>query len=412
LDLSEEQERICDRVIKNKSLFTFRPRQKNQKLLTIAGYAGTGKTFLIAELAKRIRTIKIGRFKIAFCCFTGKASSVLRKRLKEADALARGDYTGTIHGLIYTPRYIVDKQGRKVIAGWHLAKEIDADLIIVDEASMVNFEIWNDLKMYGVPIIAVGDHGQLPPVGDNFNVLENPNHVLTKIHRQAADNPIIQLSMDIRNYGYIKPGVYSKDTHKVYKFSWKFAETQRLFNKIAWDRNYIILCGFNATRVKLNQMIRDKYKYTLPEPYPDERVICLKNNHTTKVMNGQLGTMVWFSRRAPRIYEMTIEMDDFGEFYTNLVHNCCFGQDSYDGSYDEIGRKKNKGIFKRTGYKTMDLFDYGYCISVHRSQGSEWSNVVLFEQYTKHWDADYYKRWLYTAVTRAKKNLFVISDFW
>jgi len=413
LGLSEEQERICDQVVYDKKLFSYGPKQKQRQSITIAGYAGTGKTYLIAEIAKRIRALKTKRFKIAFCCFTGKASSVLRKRLMEADAIKNTDYAGTIHGLIYKPRYGTNENGQQVIVGWNLINDIEQDLIIVDEVSMVNRELWNDLKSFGVPIIAVGDHGQLPPIGDNFNILNKPHHVLTEIHRQAADNPIIKLSMDIRNNGSIPFGQHSGNGSKVYKFSWKHRSTQDLFNSIQWTNDYIILCGFNATRVNLNNMIRAKYKYTLPEPYPDERLICLKNNHSTKVMNGQLGTTVWFSRRAPQVYEMTLSMDDLdGDYYTTLIHNYCFGKESYDGSYEEVKKKKQRTILKRTGYDTMDLFDYGYCISVHRSQGSEWPNVVLFEQRSKHWDYDYYKRWLYTAITRAKQNLFIISDFW
>ena len=72
-----------------------------------------------------------------------------------------------------------------------------------------------------------------------------------------------------------------------------------------------------------------------------------------------------------------------------------------DGAAEDIAEYKGEKI---------DAFDYGNCISVHKSQGSEWEKVVLFEQRTKRWDDKFYTKWLYTAVTRAKKKLLVISD--
>ena len=67
---------------------------------------------------------------------------------------------------------------------------------------------------------------------------------------------------------------------------------------------------------------------------------------------------------------------------------------------------------KKRGFDTFDYFDYGYACSVHKSQGSEWDRVILFEQRTHRWEDAYYAKWLYTAVTRAKKKLFIISDFY
>jgi exodeoxyribonuclease-5 len=94
------------------------------------------------------------------------------------------DYVGTIHSLMYFPE-TDDVSG--MILGWHRREWLEFDFIFVDEASMVGKEIWEDLLAYGVPIVAIGDHGQLPPIGkDNFNLMEDPEYVLTEIHRQAG----------------------------------------------------------------------------------------------------------------------------------------------------------------------------------------------------------------------------------
>lgn len=421
MNLSDEQMKVCEQIVHNYSKVVWRcsgirrvsPIISRHSVTKIAGHAGTGKTYLIGELAKELRSECCRNLSIAFCAYTGKAAAVLKSRLNDVDAISGYDTIGTIHSLMYYPKYTINKDGKKIISGWKLKSEIDCDVIIIDEASMVNKKIFNDLMRYHKPIIAVGDHGQLPPIGDEFSLLENPDYLLKTIHRQAKDNPIINLSRSVRHNGFIKPGIYSSaNGSKVFKLSWNDPRTKKLFHDIQWDNNYVILCAFNQTRVDLNNKIRKRLKNTLPEPYPNERIICLKNNHETKVMNGQLGTLVWFKYAAPKVYDMTIKLDGYQEFYNNLVHDCCFGQVSYDDAYDTITQKKTKSLIKRTGFTSVDLFDFGYAISVHRSQGSEWDNVVLFEQRTKHWDNTFYRKWLYTAITRAKKNLFVIYDYW
>jgi len=415
LNLTEEQMKIRDQVISqiNGNLcFTEGNSSDRSKPITVGGYAGTGKTHLICGIAQQIKKDKGIRFSVGFCAFTGKASAVLKERLNDSDVYTIFDSVSTIHGLMYKPKYAINTKGKKVLCGWEPKAELEVNLIIIDEASMVNKEILSDLQHYGIPIIAVGDHGQLPPIGDKSSLLINPQYQLKQIQRQAEGNPIISLSASVRKHGSITPGIYSrKEGARVYKMNWENPITQKVFNNIEWTKEHIILCGFNATRVKLNNLIREKRKITRPEPYPDERVICLKNNHDTKVMNGQLGTLVWMTKPEPNIYDMTINMDGTGAFYESLVHNCCFGKETYDDGYEQISWKKNKAVLKRTGYKSIDIFDFGYAISVHRSQGSEWDNVVLFEQRSKHWDYDFYKKWLYTAITRAKKNLFIIYNY-
>lgn len=409
----EEQDLIREKAVKWFGIKKKIHKTSQASYMTIAGYAGTGKTHLIGDIANDVKS-KYSRLGIAFVTFTGKASSVLRRRLDEANVLtSRDHFVGTIHSLMYKPYFMVNSNGQKVLAGWRRKNKDEIiyvyDLIIVDEASMVNQEIWNDLCSYGLPIIAVGDHGQLPPIGDKFNILQKPDHVLRTIHRQALDSPIIQLSIAARKTGFIKPGFYSRE---VFKLNWSDPRCQPLFDNVEWDKNYIVLCGFNQTRVALNNRIRRKLGFNFEEPYPGERLICLKNNHQNKIMNGQLGTMVWFTPFNRDIHEMTIEMDDTSEMYNNLIHKFCFGKVNYEGAYDLTTPKKISRITKRSEFNSVDLFDFGYAISVHRSQGSEWNNVILFEQRTGYWDDDFYRRWLYTAITRAKEKLFIISNFW
>lgn len=380
-------------------------------ITTVAGYAGTGKTFTICELRKEIHYF-LKHLKVAFVSFTGKASSVLQFKLTEHNAIYKTDYVGTIHGLIYKPKTIWDKKLKAfVIVGWtkKTPGELLYDLIIIDEASMVSKSLWSDLKSYQIPIIAFGDHGQLPPIGDKFNLLNKPSYKLTKIERHALNSPIISLSQTVRKKGHIPQRIYSPD---VFKLSWETKECQKLWNSIKFDKDTIVLCGFNATRSYINDRIREKLGCKKTEPRPGERVVCLQNDKDIKLMNGQICKVIWVMPEEENLYRMTLESDE-GEMYETYVSTKCFGQVKYTIRTDnDLQKEKQLKYALSKGYRNINYFDYGYCISVHKSQGSEWNRVILFEQRSQYWDDEYYTRWLYTAITRAKQKLFVISDYY
>ncbi|MCL5090522.1 MAG: AAA family ATPase, partial [Patescibacteria group bacterium] len=156
-NLSSDQQRVLD------NLLDWFKDQNKTRFITVGGYAGTGKTTLIGILRQQLLKDN-KKLKIAFCSYTGKAARVLRHKLLEADSLKTKDSLSTIHSLIYSP--IEDERTQEII-GWKKKEEIEADLIVIDEASMVDFSIWQDLLSFGQPIIAVGDHGQLPPIREN-----------------------------------------------------------------------------------------------------------------------------------------------------------------------------------------------------------------------------------------------------
>jgi exodeoxyribonuclease-5 len=375
-------------------------------LVRVGGYAGTGKTFMLANLRKEVAKYW-GHLEIAFATFTGKASSVLKTKLTENNGIFNHDFIGTIHSLIYHPRAVyVPKLKRWVIVGWRLKKpeELFCDIIFIDEGSMVSKDIWKDLLKFGKPIVVVGDHGQLPPIGEgSFSLMFNPDFVLTQIHRQALNSPIIKLSKFIREEGYIPYKILSKD---VLKTNWNTKHCQDIWESINFEENTMVLCGFNASRVNLNDKIRTKLGYKKRQPYPGERIVCLKNNRSSGIMNGQIGTVLWYMPEAAGLYRLTLLIEGESDPFESIVSDECFGQVSYN-LYDKPNEDKKKQHWK--GF-IIDYFDYGNCISVHKSQGSEWDKIILFEQRTKHWDDNFYMKWLYTAVTRARKKLLVISD--
>lgn len=417
IELSVEQQEVLDYILDKMKKGSFdHPAYFRTNFQTIiGGYAGTGKTTLLGHLRKEIEKSFPG-LSIAFVTYTGKASSVLKSKLESQGAVTHRDFIGTIHKLIYKPITKWDRMMKcYVVVGWELKDEDDLyyDLIIIDEGSMVSKQIWDDLQGYGVSTIVMGDHGQLPPIGDSFSLLRTPDFKLTEIHRQALNSPIIQLSQFVRKHGYIPNNrVFSNE---VFKLSWNHPKCKHIWeNQVVIDDDLIVLCAFNSTRAELNTRIRKKLDY--PEkkkiPVPGERMVCLQNDHKRGVMNGQIGTMLWLMPENHDLYRMTVAVDEFPDPVECTVASKCFGQVTYTNYDKSPAHKKQFKYAINKGIDPINYFDYGYAMSVHKSQGSEWEKVILFEQRTKHWDDEYYARWLYTAITRARTKLFIISDYW
>lgn len=382
LELNQDQLKAHEEIV------NFVRRGKN--LLTLGGFAGTGKTTLIAHAVKTIKEIKQKTerdFKIAFCAFTGKAASVLRSKLQGIESYDQDeDYSGTIHGLIYTPIF----GAKGVIAGFELLPTIDYDLIIVDEASMLNEAIYKDLSSFGIPIIAVGDHGQLPPVFGDFNLMANPDIRLEKIMRQAEGDPIVRLSFIAREYGRIEPGEYGPGVSKV--------TDRKIMYSLDGIREKMILCGRNKTRVFTNKFVRGKLGINSSSPVPGEKVICLKNNRKAGIYNGNLGILKEIKPSGRHWFQVKIQMEeDF--LFDGTIFRHQFDREKLiteweDFEYEEIG----------------NLFDFAYCMTVHKSQGSESDDVVVIEERMGMQTDDDWRRWLYTAITRSKSKILIIGE--
>jgi exodeoxyribonuclease-5 len=359
--------------------------------MTIGGLAGTGKTTLARVLPE---TLGVSPASVAYCAFTGKAASVLNKKLTGAKAT-------TIHGLIYQhsdihcaacPR---SKNPRAHCHGdcyicspkWVRRETLDDNvrLIIVDEASMISKAIYEDLTAFRVPIIWIGDHGQLPPIGGSFNLMNDPRVRLETIHRQVADSPILKLAMMARESGKIPFGEYGPGVRKRRK------DGTLDMDEGDWSGDTLVLAGRNKTRVNVNKAVRAERGFPKDTPVPGDRVICLRNNHDKAIYNGLLGTL-----RAIHIdgfiYNIEVDCDD-GTVYSGTVPAEQFNASTT--LHEEFGRN-------------VDLWDFGYCLTVHKAQGSEANKVLLIEERMTR-DLGMYKRWLYTGITRAKAELEIIS---
>jgi exodeoxyribonuclease-5 len=160
----------------------------------------------------------------------------------------------------------------------------------------------------------------------------------------------------------------------------------------------LILCGYNHTRKKLNNHIRQNLGFESPEPVGGDRVICLRNNHKKNIFNGMLGTIQSITRRDDEWYEAEIQMDDESDLYKGLISVKQFTDKTAMNFTD-----------KRSQIMRGDLFDFGYALTVHKAQGSQAKRVILFEERFSKMDDDQWRRWLYTAVTRAEEELYIFG---
>jgi exodeoxyribonuclease V len=382
LELSEDQSKVVN------SILDWLERPVN--FLTLGGYAGTGKTTLIAYLRSKLYE-RNPKLKFAFCAYTGKAARVLQQKMQAAGVIYPQDNISTIHSLMYSPML----NNSQEIIGWERKEEIKYDLIVVDEASMVDGKIWQDLLAYNIPILAVGDHGQLPPISGNFNLMDNPMLKLTQIHRQAEGNPIIQLSIQAREEGEIKPGKYGPGVYKLSRNDSNTGEdiNERIQN---YKSDTLWLCGYNHTRVKLNKSIRQALEFESSEPQKRDRVICLRNNHAQQIFNGMLGTIKDIKTIDDDWYGAEIEMDGESKVYKGIMARSQFN------STEGMNFTAQRGKTARG-----DLFDFGYALTVHKAQGSQSPRVILFEERFAKMDDEMWRRWLYTAVTRAESELII-----
>lgn len=377
--------------------------KSGKSLLTLGGLAGTGKTFTISYAISRLRkSEKHADLRIAFVAFTGKASTVLRDKLIKAGALNLDEYCGTIHGLIYEPVIENDR-----VIGWNRVDKLDVDIVIIDEASMVGDIIFADLKSYGIPILAVGDHGQLPPVMSRFNLMEKPMIRLEKIHRQAEGNPIIKWSFLARMGEEIPfEELAGPGGERVLKTRDKVKEILRVMAPLYAQVGAMILCGKNKTRIDINKFIKQQVGRP-PGVVKGEKVICLKNNRKQGIFNGMTGHVLEIKKaHSPYFASVKVQFDLMDYEWGGDIFLSQFNQEA-------VIRGGWKSYADRVEFSDMEiqnLFDFGYAMTVHKSQGSQAENVLLLEERMSSMSDDNWNRWLYTGITRSSKNLIITAE--
>lgn len=375
----------------------------SQQVFEISGWAGTGKSTIVYAAMEQLK-LSI-RDDVKFVAFTGKAALVLN--LKGVPAV-------TIHKLIYDSietnipemdskgNPVTDSDGNtkyKTVTKFVKKSSLDVTikLIVADECGMISEELWDDLRSFGIPIVVLGDPGQLPPIHGKSPLLINPDVMLTEIMRQKADNPIIHLSMLAREGKFIPYGKYGKRvmvirkdeiTDKMLKFS---------------DVNIV---GTNDTRDEMNNYIR--YEILGRErktPEKGDKVICRKNDWET-VLDGipMINGLVGYVKNPIDISNITegcFKMDFRPEFMTdNYFENI----DVNMAMFQADGNKARREIIQNRFAKGQK-FEYAYAISTHLSQGSSFGKVLFY--YEEFGDRTFRKQNKYTGITRSEDLLLL-----
>ena len=419
-------------------------KKLTQQIFRIFGFAGCGKStitkYIMGEIGgttmpritaktreerldarDEIREMAAKNPLVLYGAFTGKAALVMTRK---------GTPASTIHSMLYTPQEASPeaiKEAKAALASlrkngpgtddphlWqamirdrenqlknmhkptfilnHDSMVRDAALVVLDEVSMVGEEMGLDLMSFGRPIMVLGDPGQLPPIkGEGIFTQAEPDVMLTEIMRQAAESPIIQLATMAREGKFIPFGRYSESVLKMPR-----SQVGIVYYLGAGQ----VLCGYNATRIGLNNQM--KVAAGFPGDIPvgsGEKIICLKNRHADGLINGQFLTLTNIGDQHELGFMADILTEDGNEVGRHTV---------YKGHFEDhvaVDKERDhRDYFKKKG---MVECVWGYAITGHKSQGSQWENVIVYDDgFGRGPDR---ARWLYTVITRAENGLLILA---
>ena len=378
-------------------------RYKNkEKYTVIAGYAGAGKSTLVRFIIEELKTYGVKETDVCFACFTGKAAQVLLKKGNKNVI--------TLHKLLY--KSIPKESGGFVRIP---NPSIPYKIVVVDEVSMAPKTLMDLLFKHNVYVICLGDPFQLPPVDkkEDNHLLDAPHIFLDEIMRQAQESEIIQLSMAIRENRPIE-AFQGKEVQILNK-------EELNTGMLTWADQ--ILVATNATRVSINTQMRKLLNFG-EKPQDGDKIICLRNywdcfsDNEEPLVNGTIGILkdsFLTKRYLPSIVKSTDGLSHIDLIMGDFI--------SDSGMYFhslEMDKKIDTGEFSldwKTVYqlnrnpKTRDIspleFTYGYAITCHKAQGSEWDKVLVIEEKFP-FDKIEHARWLYTAVTRSSEKLVLV----
>ena len=394
MELTEKQEKGLETILTRYNL--------GLKYTTISGYAGTGKSTLVKFA---IAALGVREDRVAYATFTGKAAEVLRKKGNTGAC--------TLHKLLYDH---FPKPG-----GGFIRKpktSLNCDVVVVDEVSMAPKSMIDMLLSHRVYVIFLGDPFQLPQINkdESHDILENAHIFLDEVMRQAAESEIIQISMKIRNG---EPIDFMKGKEVII-----IPKSELVEGHLTWADQ--ILCGTNATRENINRQMREIYGFS-GLPQDGEKMICLRNywddcadngdalvNGTTGILRNPFETFRMIPNYIPiDNHRMDVIQGDFvtsdGSTFNSVEMDKKLLIDGVKCITDgkilfRLGKLKNK-----IGDIVPREFAFGYAITTHKAQGSEWDKVLVIEEKFP-FPKEEHARWLYTAVTSASDTLVLVRS--
>lgn len=375
--------------------------RNNEKYTVIAGYAGTGKSTLVKFI---IDALDVEETRVCYATFTGKAAEVLRKKGNKNAC--------TMHRLLYDH---VPKPGGGFFR--KAKQKLDYDIVVIDEVSMAPKAMMDLLFTHKCYVICLGDPFQIPPINkdEDNHLLDHPHIFLDEIMRQASESEIIRLSMDIREGRSLTE--LDGSTVRV------VGRAKLEAGMLTWADQ--VLVAKNQTRIAYNNQIRQMLGRG-PMPEDGDKIVCLRNYWEDLSEGGDAlvnGTIGYLNMPQDRIikfppYAHTSVRDvvalnadfvtDVGDIFPCIDFDktmiltgepCLDWRDSY-----ALGKLK-----PRIGDLVPKQAAYGYAITGHKAQGSEWDKVLVVEE-NFPFEKTEHARWLYTCVTRAADKLVLVRN--
>ena len=375
--------------------------KNHEKYVTICGFAGVGKSTLVKFA---VEALDVDKNRVAYTSFCGKAAEVLRKKGNK-NAM-------TLHKLLYDS---IPRPG----GGFFRKPKIslDYDIVIVDEISLAPKSMLEMLLKHKVFCIFIGDNFQLPQIDKNesHTYLDHPDIFLSTVMRQAAESEIIQLTMKIRN-GEDIPFMSGREVIVV-------PRKDLVTGHLTWADN--IITATNATRHGINKQMRELLGYE-GELCSGEKIVCRRNywedlnEDGDALVNGTVGIVqniydsfitipsyIKNNRHQIPVLGCNIVPDGGKEFNNVNIDKDFLLTEQFCVDWRvayQVGRLRNK-----IGDILPRQITYGYALTCHSSQGSEWDNVLVIEE-SFPFDKKEHQRWLYTAATRAAEKLVLVRD--
>lgn len=430
-------------------------------VMSLGGLAGTGKTTVMGTVAERLGA------RVAYCAPTHKAAAVLRRKLLPELKVVNGVETEkkrrvqTYHSVIYYPHVYYTcriskmdvkedlpkggaEAGAFVPCGIHNGLECQVDdrlvfdkrpflgghhhLVIVDEASMISEAQIADIRSFGVPLLLVGDHGQLAPVKADMNPwIKDPVTRLEINHRQGEGASITKLAHDVRNGKRVSSSDATPEIGVLQRVSeWPYVEA--LFERFNCGPQRVVITWRNTTRVGINKVMRSKEDDPNVPPRTGDRVVSLGSVELPQmeehrvdgatrwkraygvdpvlVHNGEMGEIVQVGRTGDsgRVIELAVKLDDAHGEPRPVIQTWAAVHQFNEPTALPRNDHKRRPYTNRTPDGHWESWDYGYAITAHKAQGSEFDDVIVIDEGPMEYD-----RWMYTAITRAAKRLVVVK---
>ena len=436
-------------------------------VLAVTGKAGSGKTLLLAELVKALERIGVDvisgdwegrrrkdRRTVAVLAPTNKAASVLR---------TRGVPATTIHRILYTPVYdpefekvaewlagqgerptiealtdaALDRakevyeatksipaalasaglRGSDFITGWK-RREDALDIGLIDESSMLDDKQFEDLREIFPILVLFGDPAQLAPVGQSgemvFDRFKSPNLMhLARIHRQDADNPILDLAHALGD-----PALEFHDFERMVEDAARNDDRVQVMGAANSDMmaRSPVLVWRNATRIRLITAFRGAFGASDDELLPGEPLICdgieLPLKHRKKRIDLEARGLI---KGAPVIYLGPGSKPGFSRLHVIGSDQPRFSA----ASIVKIEKPDEDEPFIPYAARMGAAFLHGAAVTIHKAQGSQWPEVQVFapDLYAAsragRMEAGQalWKRLAYVAITRAEERLIWVTRY-